>query len=72
METDILGRIILIEQRDESVANEVIYGFVTQELATLEDVLYYNKYAEYIIGNCDEEVFRDICSELVARRVKLC
>lgn len=54
MESNVLGRSIVVERRYADKAYELIDFFASRGYATVVEELYYGKYAEFVIGDCDE------------------
>ena len=71
MESNVLGRSIVVNRRDADKAYELINFFASRGYATVVDELYYGKYAEFVIGDCDEGTFRGIISDIMVEGIEL-
>lgn len=71
MESDVLARSIVVERRCADKAYELIDFFASRGYATVVDEVYYGKYAEFVIGDCDDGTFRDIISDIMVEDIEL-
>lgn len=71
MESKVLGRSLVVDQRDAANAREYIELFVNAGTATIVDVIYRDDNAEFVIGDCDEGTFLGIISDLMVEGIEL-
>ena len=71
MESKVLGRSLVVEARFADKVRAILEVFLNVGCATLKDESYYGKYAEFVIGCCNEGVFLGIISDIMAEGIEL-